>query len=412
MGIIVQKYGGTSVGNVERIRAVAERIVRTHEQGNKVVAVVSAMAGETDRLIGLAKGLSAEPPEREMDVLLTTGEQVSIALLSIAITSMGHTARSFLGHQCRILTDSNFSNARILSIEAEPLLGDLEDRQIAVIAGFQGVDDCGNLTTLGRGGSDTTAVAIAAALKADRCEIYTDVPGVFTTDPRIVPTARKLDRISFDEMLEMASTGAKVLHIRSVAFAKKYNVPLVVRSSFTDEEGTWIVQEDTGMEEVMVTGVTYDRDGAKISVFGLPDRPEAMKELLGPFAEHQINVDMIVKATSTEGFTDFSFTVSKKDLKKALAIVQEGADRLGAVGVDSDPDVAKVSIVGVGMRTHAGVATKLFDTYAKEGIRTQMVSTSEIRISTLISDKYTDVAVSALHEAFGLDRDPREKCSE
>lgn len=411
MGIIVQKYGGTSVGSIDRIKAVAERVIRTYQQGNDVVVVVSAMAGETDRLIGLARDITEKPLEREMDVLLSTGEQVSIALLAITLESMGFAARSYLGHQVRIKTDSAFSKARILSIDAESLTDCLACREIAIIAGFQGIDAKGNLTTLGRGGSDTTAVAIAAALKADVCEIYTDVDGVYTTDPSIVPRARKLSRISYDEMIEMASLGAKVLHIRSVAFAKRYDVPLHVRSSFNGNEGTWVIKEEANMEEVLVTGITYNRDEAKITVVGVPDQPAVMNSLFSPISEANINIDMIVKASSSDGYTDFSFTVPKNEFKTALGLVQESAERLGAVGIESDSNVAKVSIIGVGMRTHTGIAAILFDVYAREGIRTQMVSTSEIKISTLIDEKYMELAVRALHDAFELESiDLSEEC--
>jgi aspartate kinase len=329
----------------------------------------------------------------------------------MAIQSLGGKAQSYLGHQVRIKTDSAFSKARILSIDADALVACLGERQIAIIAGFQGIDKNRNITTLGRGGSDTTAVAIAAALKADVCEIYTDVDGVYTTDPNIVSKARKLDRISYDEMLEMASLGAKVLHIRSVAFAKKYNVPLHVRSSFNDKEGTMVIKESEEMERVIVTGVTYNRDEAKVTIIGVPDSPEAMHKIFTPISEANINVDMIVKASSTDKFTDFSFTVPKSDFRKSLEIVQQIADSLGAVGIESDPDVAKVSIIGVGMRTHTGIATTLFRTYAQEGIEAQIVSTSEIKISTLIEEKYMELAVRSLHDAFELESvDLSEEC--
>ena len=404
MGLIVQKYGGTSVGSIERIQAVADRVIRIHSEGNDVVVVVSAMAGETDRLIGLANQISEHPVERELDVLLNTGEQVSIALLTMALAAKGVPAVSFLGHQVRIKTDSAFSKARILSIDSDHLMETLKDRKVAIIAGFQGIDDEGNLTTLGRGGSDTTAVAVAAAVKADMCEILTDVDGVYTTDPNIVPKARKLDFIAYEEMLEMASLGAKVLHLRSVEFGMKYNVPLHVRSSFNDHPGTIVGAEECYMEDVLVTGIAYNRNEAKLTVLGVPDKANSMLELFQPISDANINVDMIVQAASTDGYTDFSFTVPKPDFDQALVIAQKAADKLGAVGVDSDKDVAKVSIIGVGMRSHTGVASKLFSTYAKEGITAQMVSTSEIKISTLISEKYTELAVRALHDAFGLDK--------
>ena len=411
MGLIVQKYGGTSVGSAERILTVADRVIQSYKQGNDVIVVVSAMAGETDRLISLANAVSHDPLERELDVLLNTGEQVSIALLAMCLESKGYKARSYLGHQVRIRTDSKFSKARILSIDSDSLKECLNCREIAIIAGFQGIDNDGNLTTLGRGGSDTTAVAIAAAVSADVCEIYTDVDGVYTTDPHIVPKAKKLNKISYDVMLEMASLGAKVLHIRSVTYAKRYSVPLHVRSSFNDGEGTWVVDEEKEMEGVVVTGITYNRNEAKITVLGVPDDPSTMQSLFQPISEQDINIDMIVKASSTDGYTDFSFTVPKSEFKKSLAIIQEAADRLGAVGVESNSDVAKVSIVGVGMRTHTGIATKLFETFKREGIRTQMISTSEIKISTLIDEKYMELAVRSLHDAFELETiDLSEEC--
>ena len=411
MGLIVQKYGGTSVGSPERVQAVADRVINSYKQGNDVIVIVSAMAGETDRLINLANAVSDDPVERELDVLLNTGEQVTIALLAMCLEAKGYRARSYLGHQVRIKTDSTFSKARILSIDSESLMECLGCREIAIIAGFQGIDNDGNLTTLGRGGSDTTAVAIAAAVNADVCEIYTDVNGVYTTDPSIVPKARKLNKISYDEMIEMASLGAKVLHIRSVAFAKRYSVPLHVRSSFNDEEGTWVIEEEKEMEGVVVTGITYNRNEAKITVLGVPDDPSAMRSLFKPISEQDINIDMIVKASSTDGYTDFSFTVPKSEFKKSLAIVQEAADRLGAVGVESNSDVAKVSIIGVGMRTHTGIALKLFETFEREGIKTQIISTSEIKISTLIDEKYMELAVRALHDVFELETiDLSEEC--
>jgi len=411
MGLIVQKYGGTSVGSAKRIKAVADRVIQTYKQGADVVVVVSAMAGETDRLVSLSRDMAKDPVEREMDVLLSSGEQVSIALLAMAICGKGYEARSFLGRQVKIKTDSAFSRARINSIDPGPLTECLEQRNIAVIAGFQGIDDEGNQTTLGRGGSDTTAVAISAALKADSCEIYTDVDGVYTTDPGIVKDARKLDKISYDEMLEMASLGAKILHTRAVVFAKKYNVPLHVRSSFNNTTGTMVIKEEKEMEKVSVTGITYNRDEAKITILGVPDKPGIMESLFCPVSDAGINIDMIVKASSTEGFTDFSFTVPKSDFKTALLIVQGVADKVEAVGVESDPDVAKVSIIGVGMRAHVGIATKLFTTFARENINTQIVSTSEIKISVLVEEKYLEQAVKALHGAFGLENaDLSEEC--
>jgi aspartate kinase len=405
MALIVQKYGGTSVGDVERIRNVARRVIRVKEAGNDVVVVVSAMAGETNRLVALAQQMAEMPDEREIDVVMATGEQVTIGLLAMAIKGLGHGARSFTGSQVRILTDSAHTKARIRRIDDNAMRVALARGEVVVVAGFQGIDEHGNVTTLGRGGSDTSAVALAAALRADVCEIYTDVDGVFTTDPNIVPGARKLDRVSYDEMLEMASLGAKVLQTRSVLFAKKYNVPIHVRSSFHDGEGTLVTREEDIMEELVVSGVTYHRDEAKITVVGVPDQPGVAAKLFGPITARNIIVDMIVQNVGSDGRTDLTFTVSRGDLKRALEIVQNTARDLNARGVLSDDRIAKVSIVGMGMKNHAGVASRMFDLLAKEGINIQMISTSEIKVSCVIEDKYTELAVRTLHEGFGLSKE-------
>ena len=400
MALIVQKYGGTSVGTVERIKHVAKKVAAAKQQGNEVVVVVSAMAGETNRLAVLAQQVSESPDERERDVLLASGEQVSSALLSLAIKDLGHPARSFLAHQVRIETDKAYGKARIKSIDSTRIKRALKDGEIVVVAGFQGVDEEDNITTLGRGGSDTSAVAMAAALKAKVCEIYTDVEGVFTTDPGICPNAKKLGRISFEEMIEMASTGAKVLQIGSVELAKKFAVPVHVRSSFTEAEGTWVVEEEEGMDEVMVSGVTYDKDEAKITLLKVPDRPGLAAQIFSPIAEANIVVDMIIQNASEDGTTDLTFTVPRSDYKKAISLVEKTASVIQAGGVRVDPDIAKVSIVGVGMRTHAGVAAKMFQILARAGINIEMISTSEIKISVVINEKQTAHAVRALHEAF------------
>jgi aspartate kinase len=399
MALIVQKFGGTSVGSVERIQAVAERVGRTKREGHDVIVVVSAMAGETNRLLALANSMASRPSEREVDVLLSTGEQASAALLSMALQNAGLPARSFLGHQIRIDTDSAFGRARIRRITAESMRQALGDGQVAVVAGFQGVDASSNITTLGRGGSDTTAVAIAAAIQADLCEIYTDVDGVYTADPRICPKAHKLERISYDEMLELASLGAKVLQIRSVEFAKRYDVPVHVRSSFDETPGTMLVKEDEKMEEVLVSGVTLDRDQAKITFRGVPDRPGLAAKILGPIAAANIVVDMIIQNASAAGDTDMTFTVSQNDYRRAQDVVEKVAKETGAQGVSSDIDVVKVSVVGLGMRSHAGVAAKTFEVLGREQINIQMISTSEIKISVVIGAKYGELAVRALHEA-------------
>ena len=408
MSVIVQKYGGTSVGTLDRIQAVAERVGTTHAAGHQVVVVVSAMAGETNRLLELAGKLSAQPPEREVDVLLSTGEQESAALLAIALTERGFPARSFLGHQIRIDTDSAFGRARIRSIAAERLRSCVQSGEIAVVAGFQGVDEHANITTLGRGGSDTSAVAVAAALKADVCEIYTDVDGVYTSDPRICAQARKLQRISHDEMLELASLGAKVLQIRSVEFAKRYLVPVHVRSSFDDSEGTWVVPEDDRMENVLVSGVSLDRDQAKITVRQVPDRPGVAFAVLGPIADANIVVDMIIQNASAAGDTDLTFTLPKTDFRRALGMIEQTAKAIGAKDVSADTDVVKVSVVGLGMRSHAGVAARMFEVLAREGINIQMISTSEIKISVVIEAKYGELAVRALHAAL-VEQSPTQR---
>lgn len=405
MALIVQKYGGTSVADLERIKNVARRVIRTKNEGHQVVVVVSAMAGETDKLINLAKQITPFPDERELDVLISTGEQVSIALLTIALKSMGCDAKSYLGFQIKIATDSAFGKARIIGVESNRIFEDIKEGKVVVIAGFQGVDEEDNITTLGRGGSDTTAVAIAAALKADICEIYTDVDGVYTTDPNIYPKARKLSKISYEEMLEMASLGAKVLQIRSVEFAKKYNVPIHVRSSFNDNPGTIVCEEDEDMERVIVSGVTYNKNEAKIEVMRVPDVPGVAAKLFKPIAEANIVVDMIIQTSSAEkGFADVAFTVPKTDFPNALNIVKETVKEIGGKEVIYDENIAKVSIVGVGMRSHSNVAAQMFSALAKEGINIHMISTSEIKISCVIDSKYTELAVRALHDAFELDK--------
>ena len=407
MALVVQKYGGTSVGSLERMQIVARRALVTQEQGNDVVVIVSAMSGETNRLLKMAHDLCPIPDAREMDALAATGEQVSAALVALAIQAQGGKARSLLGHQIRVHTDSAFTKARIRTIDGGKIFETVKAGQIAVIAGFQGVDDDGNITTLGRGGSDTSAVAVAAAIKADACEIYTDVDGVYTTDPNICPTARKISRIAYEEMLELASLGAKVLQIRSVELAMKYEVPVHVRTSFSDAPGTWVVKEEGSLEDVVVAGVAYDKSEAKVQLLEVPDRPGVVAQVFGELAENNVSVDMIIQNTSYEygnGCTDVTFTVSKTDLNRARADIEALARKVGATGVKYDEDIVKVSIVGLGMRSHAGVAAKMFKLLAGEQINIQAISTSEIKISCLIAAKYTELAVRALHDGFGLDK--------
>ena len=403
MSLIVQKYGGTSVGSLDRIRAVAEKVMAVRGVGHRVVVVVSAMSGETNRLIDLARAIDPVPSPRELDVLLSTGEQVTIALLSMALESRGCPARSYTGGQVHILTDSAFTKARILEIDHRKILKDLDEGRVVVVAGFQGVDAEGNITTLGRGGSDTTAVALAAALKADECQIYTDVDGVYTTDPRIVPRARRLDRVTFEEMLEMASLGAKVLQIRSVEFAHKYGVRLRVLSSFEAGEGTLITSEEEVMEHALISGIAFSRDEAKLTLRGVPDRPGVAFEILAPIGRANIEVDMIVQNVGTDGLTDFTFTVHRNDYEQALKVLQKTAAELGARDVLGDKQIVKVSLVGVGMRSHAGIASRMFGALAREGINIEMISTSEIKVSVVIDEKYLELAVRTLHSEFGLD---------
>ncbi len=404
MALIVQKYGGTSVGSIERILAVAEKVKRYHDQGDQVVVVVSAMSGETNRLIALAREIDESNDPREMDVLVSTGEQVTIALLSMALQKLGCPARSYTGGQVHILTDSAYSKARIRDIDGARVLADLEAGKVVVIAGFQGVDEHGHITTLGRGGSDTTAVAMAAALKADECQIYTDVDGVYTTDPRVVPNARRLERITFEEMLEMASLGSKVLQIRSVEFAGKYNVPLRVLSSFEEGEGTLITFEEESMEQAKISGIAFNRDEAKLTILGVPDQPGVAFKILGPISDQNIEVDMIVQNISADtNTTDFTFTVNRGDYKRAKAILDKTAQEMGAREVVGDDKIVKISLVGVGMRSHAGIASQMFEALAKEGINIRMISTSEIKISVVVDEKYLELGVRALHDAFGLE---------
>ena len=405
MGLIVQKYGGTSVADLDRIHNVAERIAKTFDQGNDVVVILSAMAGVTDNLIDMATQISELPDKRELDVLLATGEQTTAALLAMTLNAMNYPALSLLGHQAEVVTDDTFGNARILDIGAKNIMDIIEKRNIVVVAGFQGCDLNGNITTLGRGGSDTSAVAIASALKADICEIYTDVDGIYTADPNICEKAKKINTISYDEMLNMASLGAKVLQIRSVGFAKKYNVPIHVRSSFNEEEGTMVVCEDSGMERLMVSAVTHDKDQARITLKKVPDQPGVAAKIFTPISESNIVVDMIIQNTREEGQTDLTFTVPKSAFPDALEIERNVAKEIGADDVLGDVNIAKVSVVGVGMKNHSGVASKMFNTLAKENINIMMISTSEIRISCIIEENYTELAVRVLHTAFGLDKE-------
>ena len=407
MGLIVQKFGGTSVGTVERIQAVARKVAGFRDQGHDVVVVVSAMSGETNRLIDLAKAMQANPTPRELDVLVSTGEQVTISLLCMALHELGYGAKSYTGSQVRILTDEAHTKARIREIDDHRIRSDLAEGNVVVVAGFQGVDEEGNITTLGRGGSDTTGVALAAALKADECQIYTDVDGVYTTDPRVVDKARRLDRITFEEMLEMASLGSKVLQIRAVEFAGKYNVPLRVLHAFEDGPGTLIsLEEESDMENPAISGIAFTRDEAKITVLGVPDTPGLAYQLLGPVSEANIEVDVIVQNVAEDKTTDFTFTVSRGDMAKAEAIVKDLVQQTGAREVKTDNTIAKVSLVGVGMRSHAGIASKMFKALAAESINIQLITTSEIKVSVVIDEKYLELAVRALHAAFDLDKEP------
>ncbi len=400
LALIVQKYGGTSVGSVDRIKAVAARVVRSRDRGNSLVVVVSAMAGETNRLFKLASELCEIPDVRETDVLVATGEQVSAALLSIRLQSLGYPAVSFLGFQMNLATDSNHGRARIKSVQCDRVKGALDAGRIVVVAGYQGISADGDITTLGRGASDLTAVALAAALKADACEIYTDVDGVYTADPRVCPKAKKLGRISYDEMLEMAGLGAKVLQLRSVELARRYNVPLVVRSSFNDAEGTWVGQEDKSMEDVLVSGVTLDQNQSKITISGVEDRPGLAARIFGPIADAGIVVDMIIQNASTDGRTDMTFTVGREDLNRTLDLTRHVAGEVGAAEVRHQDQTAKVSVIGLGMRSHAGVAARMFQILANERINIEMIATSEIKVSVVVNAKYGELAMRALHDAF------------
>lgn len=405
MALIVEKFGGTSVGSVERINAVADNVAASHAAGDEMVVVVSAMSGETNRLLALAEEINPERSERETDVLLSTGEQVTIALLSMALHRRGVDARSYTGSQVRILTDNIHGRARILDIDSARVRGDLKQGRVVVVAGFQGVDADGNITTLGRGGSDTTAVALAAALKADECRIYTDVDGVYSADPRIVPEARRLDRITVEEMLELASLGAKVLQTRSVEFAGKFKVPLRVLSSFEPGPGTLITYEENPMEQPLISGIAHNRDEAKLTIRGIPDIPGVAYRILGPISEAHVNVDMIVQNVSADGTTDLTFTVHRNDYQKAKKTLETIAREVGAAEVFSDDTIAKISVVGVGMRSHAGIASTMFRALSDEGINIQMISTSEIKISVVVADKYMELAVRALHKAFDWEED-------
>jgi aspartate kinase len=404
MALYVYKFGGTSVGSVERIKSVAEKVKKVHDSGDQIVVVVSAMSGETNRLIALAKETQEQPTEREMDVLISTGEQVTVALLSMALNQLGCDACSYTGGQVKILTDSCHTKARIRSIDDAKMRSDLNAGKVVVVAGFQGVDEQGNITTLGRGGSDTTAVALAAALKADECHIYTDVDGVYTTDPRVEPKARRLNHITFEEMLEMASLGSKVLQIRSVEFAGKYNVALRVLSSFKEGSGTLITYEESLMESALISGIAFNRDEAKLTITGVPDLPGVAFKILGPIADANIEVDMIVQNIAEDATTDFTFTVHRNDFQRAKSILDQVSVELGARKVTGDNDIVKVSIVGVGMRSHAGIASTMFKALAAEGINIRMISTSEIKISVVVDEKYLELAVRALHSAFELDK--------
>ena len=408
MALIVQKYGGTSVGSIEKIQHVAQKVIASQKQGNDIVVVVSAMSGETNRLIELARQITERPDPREYDVIVSTGEQVTIALLTMAIKQLGVDARSYTGSQVRILTDAAHTKARIVDISAEPISSDLKAGRIVVVAGFQGIDERGNITTLGRGGSDTTAVALAAALKAAECQIYTDVDGVYTTDPRLVGNARRLDKITFEEMLEMASLGSKVLQIRSVEFAGKYGVPLRVLHSSQDGPGTLITYDNEGdeMEDAVISGIAFNRDEAELTITGVPDMPGIAYQILGPIGEANIEVDMIIQNIGADGCTDFTFTVHRNDFAKAEEILRKIKQELGAREVTGDATIVKISLVGVGMRSHAGIASTMFKALAEENINIRMISTSEIKISVVVGEKYLELAVRALHDAFGLEKKP------
>ena len=405
MALIVQKYGGTSVGTIEKIGHVADKVAARAKSGDQVVVAVSAMSGETNRLLTLANEMSAKSHARELDVIVSTGEQVTIALLTMALLDRGCDARSYTGAQIRMVTDNVHGKARIKEIQSDKMKADLAANRVVVVAGFQGVDEDGNITTLGRGGSDTTAVAIAAALNADECQIYTDVDGVYTTDPRVEPKARKLDKITFEEMLEMASLGSKVLQIRSVEFAGKYNVPLRVLSSFEEGEGTLIALEDSDVEQAVISGIAFNRDEAQLTISGVPDQPGVASKILGPVTDANIEIDMIVQNIAEDGCTDFTFTVHRNDYDTALALLQKVSKDLGAKKVKGDNAIVKISLVGVGMRSHAGIANTMFDTLATENINIRMISTSEIKISVVVDEKYLELGVRALHAAFGLDSD-------
>jgi aspartate kinase len=409
MALYVYKFGGTSVGSVERIKMVAEKVKKAQDLGDQIIVVLSAMSGETNRLIALAKEMQVQPTDREMDVLISTGEQVTVALLTMALHELGCDATSYTGSQVKILTDSTYTKARIRQIEDTKIHADLDAGKIVVVAGFQGVDEGGNITTLGRGGSDTTAVALAAALKADECHIYTDVDGVYTTDPRVEPKARRLKQITFEEMLEMASLGSKVLQIRSVEFAGKYNVALRVLSSFQEGCGTLITYEDSQMESALISGIAFNRDEAKLTITGVPDLPGVAFKILGPVADANIEVDMIIQNIADDATTDFTFTVHRNDYVRAKAILEATCVQLGARKVTGDNSIVKVSIVGVGMRSHAGIASTMFKTLAAEGINIRMISTSEIKISVVVDEKYMELAVRALHTAFELDKVTEER---
>jgi len=403
MALIVQKFGGTSLGNVERINTVADNVINARKEGNDIVVVVSAMSGETDRLLGLAKEVSKQPNERELDVLLSTGEQVTIALLSMALEARNYPARSYTGAQVHIRTDNVHNKARILDIDAARVRKALKEGRIVVIAGFQGIDEDGNITTLGRGGSDTTAVAMAAALQADECQIFTDVDGVYTADPRVEPDARRLEYLTYEEMLEMASLGSKILQIRSVEFARKYLVPIRVLSSFEEGPGTLIIDEDENMEQALISGIAHNRDEAKLTIVGVPDKPGIAFNILGPIADANIEVDMIVQNVGVDNTTDFTFTVHRNDYEKALAILEKTSAGLGAKKVSGDNRIVKISVVGIGMRSHAGIASRTFNALAKEGINIMMISTSEIKISVVVDEKYLELGVRTLHSEFELE---------